>query len=145
MNETTDALEGTDQGAVLRPDEIRPVDRGGGAKTIPLVHPGVGARSLINGITIFAPGAAIPLHTHNCEESVMVLQGDAVAVIGGVEHRLKAMDTTWIPTGLPHRFINASATQEMRIFWTYTDIAATRTLVETGETRAVLAEHAKRM
>ncbi len=133
------------KGAVLRPDEIRPADRGGGAKTIPLVHPGLGAKSLINGITIFAPGAAIAFHTHNCEESVMVLEGDAVAVLDGVEHRLKAGDTTWIPANVPHRFVNASQTNEMRIFWTYADVAATRTLVETGETRFVAAEHAKRV
>lgn len=132
-------------GAVMRPDEIRPADRGGGARTIPLVTPGLGAKSLINGITIFAPGAAIPFHTHNCEESVMVLEGDAIAVLGGVEHRLKAGDTTWIPADVPHRFVNASADKEMRIFWTYADVAATRTLVETGETRFVSAEHAKRL
>ena len=141
MNDKTDSAKG----AILRPDEIPLVERGGGAKTIPLVHPGLGARSLINGITIFAPGAAIPLHMHNCEESVMVLEGEAIAVIDGQEHRLKAMDTTWIPANLPHQFINVSSTDEMRIFWTYADIAATRTLVETGETRAVSAEHAKRL
>ncbi|MDX6805535.1 cupin domain-containing protein [Terrihabitans rhizophilus] len=133
------------KGAILRPDEIRPADRGNGAKTIPLVHPGLGAKSLINGITIFAPGAKIPFHLHNCEESVMVLSGDAIAVIDGTEHRLKAMDTTWIPANAPHRFINASDTEEMRIFWTYADVAATRTNVETGETRAVAAEHEKRL
>lgn len=133
------------KGAILRPDEIRPVDRGGGAKTIPLVHPGLGAKSLINGITVFKPGARIPLHYHNCEESVMVLTGDAIAIVNGVEHRLKPMDTTWIPVGAHHCFINASPTEEMSIFWIYADINATRTLVETGETRAVAAEHQKRM
>lgn len=132
-------------GVVLRPDEIRAADRGNGARTIPLVVPSVGARSLINGITVFAPGAAIPLHKHNCEESVLVLEGEAIAVIDGVEHRLKALDTTWLPANVPHRFINASATHEMKIFWTYADIAATRTMIETGETRPIAAEHAKRI
>lgn len=132
-------------GVVLRPDEIRPADRGNGAKTIPLVVPGFGAKSLINGITIFAPGAAIPLHKHNCEESVMVLEGEAIVEIDGVQHRLKPQDTTWLPPNLPHRFINASQTQEMKIFWIYADIGATRTIIESGETRPVAAEHAKRM
>lgn len=132
-------------GVVLRPDEIRAADRGNGARTIPLVVPSVGAKSLINGITVFAPGAAIPLHKHNCEESVLVLEGEAIAVIDGVEHRLKALDTTWLPSNVPHRFINASATREMKIFWTYADIAATRTMIETGETRPIAAEHAKRI
>jgi len=138
-------MSDTPMGAILRPDEIRPADRSNGARTIPLVHPGLGARSLINGITIFSPGAKIPLHSHNCEESVLVLAGDAIAVIDGVEHRLKPMDTTWIPANAPHRFVNASATEEMSIFWTYADIQATRTNLETGETRPVASEHVKRM
>ncbi|MCB4769654.1 cupin domain-containing protein [Ancylobacter sp. Lp-2] len=137
--------DGEITGVVLRPDEIRAADRGNGAKTIPLVVPSLGARSLINGITIFAPGAAIPLHSHNCEESVMVLEGEAIAEIDGVQHRLKPMDTTWLPPNLPHRFINASADKEMKILWIYADIAATRTLIESGETRPIAAEHLKRL
>jgi tripartite-type tricarboxylate transporter receptor subunit TctC len=34
-------------------------------------------RQMLNGITIFDPGAAIGEHFHNCEESVMVLEGAA--------------------------------------------------------------------
>lgn len=128
--------------AVLRPAERPMADRGNGARTIPLVTPACGAQQMLNGITIFAPGAAIGEHFHNCEESVMVLQGDAVAVLGGVEHRLGAGDTTWIEAGIPHFFRNASATEEMRILWIYASVAATRTLVATGETRPVAAEHA---
>jgi quercetin dioxygenase-like cupin family protein len=97
---------------------------------------------MLNGITIFDPGAAIGLHFHNCEESVMVLDGDAIAVLDGVEHRLGPGDTTWIRAGVPHFFRNASGSQPMRIFWTYASIEATRTLVATGDTRPVAAEHA---
>ncbi|MEJ1975002.1 MAG: cupin domain-containing protein [Acetobacteraceae bacterium] len=127
--------------AVLRPSEIAAADRGGGARTIPLVTPRVGARQLINGITMIEPGAAIPLHFHNCEESVIVLEGEAVAVVDGVEHRVGPGDTTWIPAGLPHFFRNETAGL-LRIFWTYASAEATRTLVATGETRPVAAEHA---
>lgn len=128
--------------AVLRPSERPMADRGGGARTIPLVTPATGSRELLNGITIFDPGVAIGQHFHNCEESVMVLEGDAIAVLDGVEHRLGPGDTTWIKAGVPHFFRNASATNQMRIFWTYASIEATRTLVATGETRPVAAEHA---
>lgn len=130
------------ESAVLRPAERPMADRGGGARTIPLVTPGCGAREMLNGITIFDPGAAIGLHFHDCEESVMVLEGDAIAVLDGVEHRLGAGDTTWIKAGVPHFFRNASGSQPMRIFWTYASVEATRTLVATGETRPVAAEHA---
>ena len=130
------------QGVVLRPDDITPHERGGGARTIPLVGPRIGAAGFMSGITLFAPGAAIALHTHNCEESVVLLEGDAIAEIAGARHTLRPLDTSWIPADVPHRFINASPTQGMKILWTYARADATRTLVETGETRPVAAEHA---
>ncbi len=128
--------------AVIRPADQPVADRGGGNRTIPLVMPGVGARQLINGITMIAPGGAIQEHYHDCEESVIVLDGAAIAVVGGVEHAVGPGDTTWIPPGLPHYFRNASASDTLRIFWTYASVTATRTLVATGETRPVAAEHA---
>jgi quercetin dioxygenase-like cupin family protein len=130
------------EAAIIRPAEQEVADRGGGARTIPLVTPRTGARQLINGITMIAPGAAIPEHYHDCEESVIVLDGSAIAVIGGVEHAVGPGDTSWIPPNLPHFFRNPSETETLRIFWTYASITATRTLVSTGQTRPVAAEHA---
>ncbi len=127
---------------VLRPAEQPVADRGGGNRTIPLVMPRIGARQLINGITAIAPGGAIAEHFHDCEESVIVLEGSAVAVLDGAEHAVGPGDTSWIPPGMPHFFRNASATAPLRIFWTYASATATRTLVATGETRPVAAEHA---
>ncbi len=139
----TEGLTEAGRAAVmLRPAEQPVADRGGGNRTIPLVMPHIGARQLINGITAIAPGGAIGEHFHDCEESVIVLEGNAVAVLGGVEHAAGPGDTSWIPPGLPHYFRNASATEVLRIFWTYASATATRTLVSTGETRPVAAEHA---
>ena len=115
--------------------------RGTPARTIPMVNRKCGSTQMMNGITMFDGGAAIPLHTHNCEESVMLIEGHAVAEIDGVEYELAPFETTWIPANVPHRFRNASASAPMRIFWTYASIDATRTLVSTGETRRVDAEH----
>lgn len=128
------------QAAILRPSEVTPHDRGGGARTTPLVTRRCGSTSLINGITSFDGGAEIPLHSHNCEESVMVLEGRAIAVVDGVEHELASHDTTWIPAGVPHCFRNASSTERMSIFWTYASIDATRTIIATGDTRSIDAE-----
>jgi mannose-6-phosphate isomerase-like protein (cupin superfamily) len=72
---------------------------------------------------------------------VMLLEGRAVFDIGEAHHDLVAQDTTFIPAGVPHRFRNASDTEGMKILWIYGRVDATRTLVETGETRAVTAEH----
>src|SRR5687767_11389504 len=108
--------------AVLRPDQLPVTERGGGARTVQLVTAALGSKELLNGITSFQPGAAIPLHSHNCEESVIVLEGSAVFEIDGVEHELHRYDTTWIPPDVPHRFRNSSATEPLRIFWTYASV-----------------------
>lgn len=129
------------QPIVLRPKDIPPRLRGGGAKTIPLVTRRTGSTSFINGITIFEPGAAIAMHKHNCEESVLLLEGQAVAEISGREYEIRPGDVTFIPAEVPHRFRNLSDTQGMRILWTYASIDATRTLVETGDTRSIDEEH----
>lgn len=126
---------------LLRPSDIPARQRGGGAKTIPLVTRRTGSTSFINGITIFEPGAAIPLHFHNCEESVLLLEGNCIAEIDGVDYAVKPGDVTFIPAGLPHRFRNTSATEGMKILWTYASVEATRTIVATGDTRSIDDEH----
>jgi len=129
------------RGFILRPSTMVPHDRGGGASTIPLVTRARGATSFMSGITQFAPGAAIPLHFHNCEESVFLIDGAAIAEIDGVEHPVAAGDVSFIPAGVPHRFRNASSTEGMAIYWTYASLDATRTIVESGETRRIDSEH----
>src|SRR3546814_15626798 len=66
-------------GALFRPDRLPVKDRGGGIVTIPLATAARGARAMLTGITTIAPGSAVPPHTHNCEESVVVLSGQGVA------------------------------------------------------------------
>lgn len=128
--------------AVLRPSDIQSHDRGGGASTIPLVGPSVGAAAFINGITTFAPGTKIPFHSHNCEESVVLLEGEAMLDIDGqAPVRLQPLDTTWLPPNLSHRFRNLSDTAPMKILWIYARLDATRTLTESGATNFVSAEH----
>ncbi len=128
------------KGVILKPNDLPAHERGNGNKTIPLAGPRIGA-GFLNGITVIAPGSAIPLHTHNCEESVVVLEGEAIAEIDGERHALFRHDASWIPADLPHRFINVSRTKPLTIFWTYARPDATRTIVETGDTRPVSAEH----
>jgi quercetin dioxygenase-like cupin family protein len=129
--------------AIFRPDELKAHDRGGGARTTPLVAPPNAAAGFINGITEFQPGASIAFHSHNCPESVMLLSGRASLDIEGESFELKPFDTTFISPNVPHRFRNLSDREPMKILWIYARPDATRTLVETGETRLVAAEHAR--
>jgi quercetin dioxygenase-like cupin family protein len=122
---------------IFRPHELPSVDRGNGAKTTPLVTAKAGAQDFLNGMTVFEPGAQIAHHSHNVAESVMVIKGTAVVNVAGQEHLLNTYDTTFVPADIPHHFKNASATEEMRIFWTYGSIDATRTIIETGVTSRI--------
>jgi len=129
-------------GAVLlRPGLLKTYERGGGARTTPLVGPATGASVFVNGITTLDAGVAIPFHSHNCEESVVLLEGEAVMEIDGEEYHLQVLDTTWIPANVSHRFRNPSQTEPMKILWIYASVDATRTLTDTGITNSVSIEH----
>ena len=100
---------------VFRPDELPSKNRGGGARTVPLVTASRGGTTYLNGVTIFEPGAAIGHHIHNVAESVMVIKGTAVVDINGERTALNTYDTTFVPANIPHHFENSSQTEEMRV------------------------------
>ncbi|MEX3975860.1 cupin domain-containing protein [Paraburkholderia caribensis] len=130
--------------ALLKPESLVTFERGGGARTTPLVNRELGTSSFITGYTSFDPGVEIPFHSHNCQESVVLMEGEAMLDIDGQEYQLKAHDVTFIPPNVNHRFRNLSKTNPMKILWIYANTEATRTLTETGATAAVSAEHVKR-
>ena len=125
---------------ILRPDEIDVIDRGAGVRTTPLVGRwNTNEALLTTGLTSFTPGTAIPLHSHNVEETVMVLEGEATVVIGDASHDLAAGDVTWVPAGVPHYF-KSRGDGPLRIYWVYAGREVTRTLTATGETFEHLSE-----
>jgi 3-isopropylmalate dehydrogenase len=119
---------------VMRHAEIEPFDRGTGVRTLPYVGKwnAVG-NHVTTGVTEFPPDAGIPLHTHNVEESVLILEGQATVVIDTDEFDLEAGDATWVPADVPHRFVNRG-NGWMRIYWVYGGREVTRTICATGET-----------
>lgn len=122
------------RGSAIRREADRPrIARGGGAATVQMITPDTGAVALLNGFTDIPPGGGIPLHFHNCEESVLIVAGVALVEIEGEAQHAGTGDVVWIAAGLRHRFSNPSAGAPLRIFWTYASAAATRTLVGTGE------------
>ena len=126
--------------AIIQSSNRPVIQRGGGTETIQMVTPECGAKSLLSGFTTLPPNQAIPMHFHNCEETVLVVEGSAIVETDEGAFTAMAGDVVWQAEGAPHRFANASSEHALRIYWTYATANATRTLVESGETASVLTE-----
>lgn len=103
--------------AVLPLGDLPTYERGGGARTTPLFQRAVGTTRFITGYTDFDTGTRIPLRSHDCEESVVLIAGDAMLDIDGQEYRPRPLDCTYIPPNVPHRFRNLSTSRSMRTPW----------------------------
>ena len=53
-----------------------------------------------------APGAATPLHRHDCEEAVMILSGSGQLELGGATFAFGPETTLIVPPGAAHRIAN---------------------------------------
>jgi mannose-6-phosphate isomerase-like protein (cupin superfamily) len=118
--------------AVVREEDLTVFSRGNGVETRLVVGESVGAR-FTTGFTTFPAGSAAPIHYHNCDEQVTIIEGEAEAEIEGVTCLLKPRDSTFIPAGKPHRFTNVGA-GPLTILWIYDAAEVTRTFADTGQT-----------
>ena len=81
----------------VRLDEVRPFELAAGITGRPLFGQG----AMLNLIE-FEPGAVVPLHSHEHEQLGIVLRGEQILVIGGVEHALGPLEAYSIPGGVEH-------------------------------------------
>lgn len=119
---------------IVKADTVELLDRGGGVTTIPLItHRSDDSALITTGISIYPEGKGAPLHVHNCDEQVTVLEGVGEVEIAGKVTPLQRWDSTYIPAGEPHAFRNTSSSP-LAILWIYPTQNVTRTLLATGET-----------
>jgi quercetin dioxygenase-like cupin family protein len=57
-----------------------------------------------------AVGDAIPLHTHDVDEAIAILDGEGVARLGDERRRVTTGAVVFIPAGTPHGTVNGGAT-----------------------------------
>ena len=85
---------------------------------LPVINPGPGEyvhvmegqrngyKNLTIGITETFPGGAPPMHSHEGEESHVLLEGDILYALGDTIFTIKAPYMVNIPAGVPHAFKN---------------------------------------
>jgi quercetin dioxygenase-like cupin family protein len=119
---------------VIKVATVGVLDRGNGIRTTPLVTgASVADARIVTGISSYPRGEGAPLHTHNCDEQVTLLEGSAEVEIDGAVTPLVPYDSTYIAAGVEHAFRNTGE-DPMVILWIYTSDHVTRTFADTGET-----------
>ena len=88
-----------------------------------------GSIGICGGYGRFLPGASLPCHTHDFNESITIVAGHATCLVQGRKYELSNLDTACVPKGLPHRFVNLS-NDEMGMVWVYASSEPDRNLVD---------------
>jgi quercetin dioxygenase-like cupin family protein len=88
-----------------------------------------GSRGICGGYGLFEPGASLPCHYHDYDESITIVEGHAICQVAGSEYPLTDNDTACVPRGRPHRFINRSS-RPMAMLWVYAGGEPDRVIVD---------------
>jgi quercetin dioxygenase-like cupin family protein len=78
----------------------------------------LGTRGICGGYGLFEPGARLPCHRHQFDESITIVQGTATCVVEGRRHELAGLATALVPQGRCHYFINLTL-EPMAMIWVY--------------------------
>ena len=91
----------------------------------------LGAVGICGGYGRFQPGASLPCHVHQFDESITIIEGNALCLVQGNRYTVSGYDTAFVPEGRPHRFLNQS-NAPMAMIWVYAGSEPGRMLVEAG-------------
>jgi len=88
-----------------------------------------GSKGICGGCAIFEPGAGLPCHTHEYDESITIVAGTSTCQCAGAAYQMGDFDTVCVPRGRPHRFVNSGATP-MHMIWVYAGDEPDRVVVD---------------
>ena len=95
-----------------------------------LLTPEQRAKKLGGFLCIIAAGGEMPYHYHEKRESLLFLiKGNAVEIVEGEEHPVKAGDVLFIPAGEKHTIVNRSD-EELRYLEFFTPLDEDFIIVE---------------
>ena len=67
---------------------------------------------------VMSRGKVTPLHTHPCDETMIVLEGELLVHVQGEEYAVRAHGVLMAPRGVPHAFMVTSETARMLVLET---------------------------
>jgi quercetin dioxygenase-like cupin family protein len=118
-----------DPESIVRFAEAEVYDLSPGAEFRDLFAGRLGSAGICGGYARFQPGRSLPCHVHEYDESITIVEGEALCLVQGSRYRVSGYDTAFVPEGRPHRFLNQS-TAPMAMVWVYAGSEPGRTLVE---------------
>jgi quercetin dioxygenase-like cupin family protein len=99
---------------VVGPGEVEapPVRRARGARMAVLLGPEQGAPNFVTRRFLLSPGAYIPKHRHpTIEHEQVMVRGEMVIEIDGVERTVRPGDAIFLPAGCAHAYANRGAAE----------------------------------
>lgn len=124
---------------IFTTSDIPAHDRGNGVTTRLFCSRSRCAAEVTTGTTTLPVGRSVQLHSHNCDEQIIILQGQAEAEFNGTRHPIGPMEVAYIPKDTVHCFHNVGSDEVLMLF-IYDAGAVTRTFAATGETVAHLSD-----
>jgi mannose-6-phosphate isomerase-like protein (cupin superfamily) len=84
---------------------------------------------IYGGYGLFEPGARLPCHRHEFDESITIVQGTATCIVDGRRYDLAGNTAAFIPQGRCHYFINLTL-EPMAMIWVCAGDTSERIVVD---------------